>query len=917
MKKKLRILRGPAACAVALTLAHATHAQTTPRTPRPPVPKDTLFSDLDDVVVTASRVEESFLQSPVTVEKLNPRAIRLSPSPSFFDAIDNIKGVQVITPSLGFKVINARGFTNTTNVRFAQLVDGVDNQAPHIGAPIGNVLGPSDLDIQTVEIVPGTAAALYGLNAINGLANFITKNPFNSEGFSFRQQTGVNHLNDPNLRSLASSVNLETIYSETSARYAKVLIPDRLAIKINGTYLRAYDWIANDQNDLNANANASAGLLGADNPARDPTNSYGNESSDRFTLSLGGKQYQVARTGYNERDLVDYNIRTLKADAALHYRFRPGVELAYTYRVAGFDNVYQRSNRFRLAGYRLQQHALTFTTPVVQARAYLTQENTGQSYNLRSMGENIDRNYKPDATWRTDYTNAWNAATAGGASIAAAHAAARTAADAGRYQPGTDAFNQKLAQLQDINNWDVGAALRVRADLAHAEAQVNVAEAIRRGGSDLPANLDLLVGGDHRSYIVVPDGNYFVNPESGRDPLNDNLVYSKTGGFVQAGGRFFQEKLRLTATLRGDKNDYFTLRLNPRFTAVISPTQRQNFRVSYQSGYRFPSLFEGFSNVNSGQVKRIGGLQVMSSGVFENSYLRTSIDAFRAQVMADVNANTSSQTTAAKTAAAVLANQGLLVKNPYTYLKPEYIRSLEVGYKAAFGQTGRLLVDVDFYYNSYRDFIAQVEAYVPIASLNAANSPIHDPAQAAYLPLTESTNGLNAVATALNTNVALNTSLNNSTATSARYRLWTNSRSQVYNYGGSLGLRYNVAGGYLLGGNATYTRLDRTENGDGLEDGFNTPQWVYNLSVGNENAYRNFGFGVNFRHQVSYYSQTFLVVGSVPAYSSLDAQVSYAAPAAKMRYKLGATNLINNYYVTYLGGPSVGGLYYLTVQFGL
>ena len=310
--------------------------------------------------------------------------------------------------------------------------------------------------------------------------------------------------------------------------------------------------------------------------------------------------------------------------------------------------------------------------------------------------------------------------------------------------------------------------------------------------------------------------------------------------------------------------------------------------------------------MNSGQVKRIGGLRVMSDGVFENSYTRASIDAFNLAVTANVNANTSSQTAAQKKAAAVLANQGTLVKNPYTYLNPEYIKSLEVGYKAAFGPGGRFLVDVDFYYNSYRDFIAQVEAYVPIGTTGATNSPIYDPLQATYTPLTESANGLNSVATALSNR-----------ATQARYRLWTNSRSQVYNYGGSAGLRYAAGRGYLLGANATYTRLDRTENGDGLEDGFNTPQWAYNLSVGNENVAHNFGFGVNFRHQVSYFSQTFLVIGNVPAYSSLDAQMSYAVPATTMRFKLGATNLINKYYVTYLGGPSVGGLYYLTMQFGL
>ncbi|HEX8330494.1 MAG TPA: TonB-dependent receptor [Hymenobacter sp.] len=883
----MRIPRLLAAVA-GVALAAPAAAQTAP-TPRQPNQPDTLRSALDEVVVSASRVEESFLQSPVTVEKLNTRAIRLTPAATFFDALEHLKGVQVISPSLGFRVINARGFTNTTNVRFAQLVDGVDNQAPHIGGPIGNVLGPSDLDIASVEVVPGTAAALYGLNAINGLANLTTKNPFSSAGLSIRQQTGINHLRDPNVRSFGLGRTTENLYSETSLRYAHVLIADKLAFKVNGTYLRAYDWIANDQTDLFANGNATTGLFGADNPARDPTNSYGNESSDRSTLTLGGKQYTVARTGYDERDLVDYTIKNLKADAALHYRFRPGVELAYTYRTAGFDNVYQRSNRFRMQDYRLQQHALSLATPVVQARAYLTHENTGKSYNLRSMGENIERSFKPDARWNADYTGAWNAAVANGQPVAQAHASARAAADAGRLQPGTEAFAQRLSELQDINNWDQGAALRVRADLLHAEGQVNIAEALRRAGRPLPANLDLLAGADHRTYLVVPDGNYFVNPERGQDPLGDNLTYAKTGGFVQAGGRLLADKLRLTATLRADKNDYFDVKFNPRFTAVFSPTQRQNFRLSYQSGYRFPSLFEGFSNVNSGQVKRIGGLRVMSDGVFENSYLRTSIDAFNTAVTAAINANTSGQTAAQKRQQAIADNQSRLVKNPYTYLKPEYIRSLEMGYKAALLPQGRLLLDVDFYYNSYRDFIAQVEAYVPVTATGEALTA----------------GDLGTVATALNAR-----------AGQARYRLWTNSQTRVANFGGSAGVRYEVGRGFLLGANATYTRLRRTENSDGLEDGFNTPRWAYNLSVGNENVYQNFGFGLNYRYQESYFSQTFLVVGNVPAYGTLDAQLSYHLPAAQIRLKLGASNVLNDYYVSYLGGPSVGGLYYLTVAYG-
>ncbi|PJJ60863.1 TonB-dependent receptor [Hymenobacter chitinivorans] len=847
--------------------------QTAPPASRPAA--DTLRRvQLSEVVVAASRVEESLLQSPVTVEKLSGRALRLTPAPTFFDALEGVKGVQVITPSLGFKVLNARGFANTTNVRFVQLVDGIDNQAPHIGGPIGNALGPSDLDIGSVEIVPGSAAALYGLNAINGLANFSTRSPFTSEGLSAQQRTGLNHVNDPLVGA--------KLYSETSVRYAKVLRP-RLALKLNGTYSRGYDWIANDQTELNAAGNATTGLLGADNPARDPVNSYGNESSDRITFRRGGKTYSVARTGYDEREVVDYGLQTIKADAALHYKLGRSAELAYTYRLAVLDNVYQRSNRFRLQDYRLQQHALQLTGPVVQARAYVTGENTGRSYNLRSAAENLDRTYKPDNVWIDDYGRGYDQALAGGQTVAQAHAAGRTQADAGRYQPGTALFRQKLSELQDINNWDQGAALRVQASLVHAEAQVNVAEALRRGGQDwLPAAVDVLAGLDHRTYVIVPDGNYFINPEPGRDPLRDKLTYGKTGGFGQAGVRLWQQKVRLTATLRADKNDYFDVRFNPRFTAGYSPTQRHNFRVSYQSGYRFPSLFEAFSNVNSGQVKRIGGLRVMSDGVFENSYLRSSIDAFNAAVTASVNANTSpTLTPAQKQSLAIEQNQARLQRNPYTYLRPEQIRSLELGYKAALLPGGRLLLDVDAYYNAYRDFIAQVEAYVP-KTLNPDSAAI-------YLSIR---------------------------ATQNRYRLWTNAQTRVYNYGGSVGLRYERPGGLLLGANATYARLARTESGDGLEDGFNTPRWMANLSLGHEHLnHSNIGFGVSYHWQQHYYSQTFLVSGEVPAYGSLDAQLTYVVPAPQLRLKLGATNVLNQYYASFLGGPGVGGLYYLALTY--
>ena len=387
---------------------------------------------------------------------------------------------------------------------------------------------------------------------------------------------------------------------------------------------------------------------------------------------LGGKNYVVARTGYLEKELVDYSLQNIKADAGIYYKFHNQSTIAYTFHFAVLDNVYQRSNRFRLENYFLQQHAIQYQSKSLQAKIYFNNENTGKSYNLRSMGENLDRDYKPDTDWYKDYTAGFNTAVQGGAAIAAAHHQARTFADAGRYEPGTAAFNQALEKLQNVNNWDQGAALRVKASFIQAEAQWNLTESFLNTLKS-KTGLEILGGFDHRTYIIVPDGNYFINPVKGKE--YDNIHYSKTGGFFSVTKTLFHNKLKLGAILRGDKNDYFSMLFNPRFTAVYSPVYNHNFRVSFQSGYRYPIIFEAYSNVNSGGVKRVGGLPVMSNGIFENAWLQSSITAFQSAVLTDINQNGLSKN------AAIEKNKILLKKNPYTYIQPEHVNSFEGGYK--------------------------------------------------------------------------------------------------------------------------------------------------------------------------------------------------------------------------------------------
>lgn len=809
-----------------------------------------------EVVVSASRFTEKHLAAPVSIGKMDARDIRQSSAPSAFDGLEYTKGVHLLTPGMGFRVINTRGFSNTTNVRFVQLVDGVDNQAPHIGAPIAVALCASDLDILNVEIIPGVATALYGMNATNGLANFITKSPFDYPGFSVRQQMALNHVGDPNGVS-------PRLFSETAFRWAAVLHP-KWALKINAAYSRGYDWVADNRDDLAPRANTSTGLTGADNPAYDAVNGYGNESPNRRTLNLNGKNYVVARSGYAEREVADYRLQNIKSDVLLAFRPREGVEWSYGGRLAVLDNIYHRSNRFRLENYVLHQHTLQYKSAWLTGRAYLTGENTGDSYNLRSMAENIDRGYKTDNAWFDQYRNAYNLAVQEGLADADAHRQARLAADSGRPQPGTPEFDTQIEKLRDINNWDLGAALRVRAHLAHAEITADLGQRW-----ELPFRLQ--AGSDHRSYLIRPDGNYFINPtDSGR-----LLVYSKTGFFVQAGRPFFEEKLMLTAVLRADKSQYFSLRWNPRFTAVYRLKKEEYLRLSYQTGYRFPSIFEGYSNVNSGGVRRVGGLRVMSEGIFENSWLRSSIDVFQNAVNQDVNTLGLSQ------AEAIEKNKSLLQRNTYTYLKPEKMHAFEAGYRAITGD-GRFTFDMDAYYNLYSDFIAQVEANIPNTS---------DPAQyPAYL---------------------YDRRLQN------RYRLWTNSKTVVHNFGATFEGRFRLSDRYSVTGNVSYARLRRTERNDGLEDGFNTPSWIANLSWHGNNVWRRLSYGVTAHWQSRFYWQSFLVNGDVPAIFNLDLHLRYNLLHPLLELKLGAANVLNRYYYSMLGGPSVGGFYYLTATWQL
>ncbi|MCA0383596.1 MAG: TonB-dependent receptor [Bacteroidetes bacterium] len=837
----------------------------------------------NEVVVTASRAEESRLKSPVAIEKLSIRALKETPAPSFYDALANVKGVQLTTSSLTFKVPNTRGFNNPNNFRFMQVVDGVDMQAATLGVPLGNTIGPTELDIQSVEITPGAASALYGMNAINGMANLITKSPFNHRGLSFYQKLGVNHVDgkdrDP------------SILTETAVRWADV-IGEKWAYKINFSYLKGTDWVSSTATDQNTAANSRFPELNGigNNPGYDAWNKYGDENNNNVSVQVRyngrNETFNVRRTGYWEKDLVSPTVENLKFDAGLHYKINRNLEASYAYRIGEMDGIFQRGNKIQLDGVVVQNHKLELKGKTFFVRGYVSIENTGNSYNLKPLSDNLDLTHLSNAQWASKFAGSLQSSIDGGTSLAEAMRQARLVADAGRVEPGTPAFEQLKQTIVGINNWDHanlvpavpnapatgGAWLTQKSRIYHFDTQWDLSDEIKFA--------NLLVGADWRTYEVIPDGNNFVDFSKPLDkrttPGGNNVYYHKYGVFAQLSKAFFKDKLKLTASARVDQNLEFNPKFNPRIAAIWSVTPKQTLRVSFQNGFRFPALFEALSYVNNGNVRRVGGLAYINEGLgyLENSYTLASVNAFNNAVNRDVDNGTARNT-------AALNNRNLLSITNLSPTRPERVNSFEAGYRSIL-LNNKLTIDVDVYFNVYDGFLGQVEVAVPSTDKVGTDASVLD-------------------------------MLSSNRARQIRYRVYTNAKNQYTSYGAAAGITYNFYKTYTFSANANYNKLKENESSDVFLTGFNTPDWVVNVSFGNREVVKNVGFNIVWRWQNAFNWESPLAIGRVEANQQVDAQVNYRIPKLHATIKLGASNLFNNRYIQYAAGPTIGGLYYTSV----
>ncbi|MGX7688741.1 TonB-dependent receptor [Flectobacillus roseus] len=818
-------------------------------------------SELDPVVVTASRVEERILRSPVSIEKMDIRQVQQTPSANYYDGLQNIKSLDMVTSSLTYKQINTRGFNSTGNGRFLQLVDGIDNQPAGLGFAMGNLFGPHDLDVESAELIAGAASALYGPIAFNGLLNTRTKNPFDYQGLSIQTKFGLNHVGD------GTGLGAKPI-SDLALRYAKVF-NNKFAFKINASYLRGTDWYANDYTDIDPNTPAAS--RGANNPGRNALNIYGDEVAQ--TLPNIGR---VSRTGYEEKDLATYGVYSLKLNGALHYRINDNLEAIYQMNFNQGTAQYTGSNRFVINDFQFIQHRLELKGSQFYIRAYSNQEISNNSYNTRSLGQQINRTWvrdlsgnivtpdKADATWFQRYAAAFNGTING---VTAQNATqARAFADQGRLLPGTAAFDEARSRLIQTTGLS-GAGIKSNCSLKHIEGLYDFSSVVKV--------FNLQVGGNYRKYYLDTEGTLF-------DDKGKNLTNDEFGLFTQASKSLFQDKLKVTLSGRYDKNQNFDGQFTPRASAVFSPTERHNFRASYQTGFRNPTISDQYIKLDVGPILILGGAPINSQGmnVYENSYTAASVGAFGSGFGVDMQKGVPFPT-------ALANNKDKLVKSNVPYIKPERVQSIEVGYKGLL--TSKLLFDINYYYSQYTDFIINSVVIRPNSPVTLSDGSVN-PAAAADI---------------LNGNIKA-------------FQLYTNAADKVSIQGVTAGLTWALPKNYQLHGNATWIDFNIMDANPNNIPAFNTPTWKSNVTFSNPKLTDKLGFSVAWHWQTAfdwYGTFTELRPGRIGAYNLLDAQVSYTVPSLKTKIKLGAANLTNQYVVQAYGSPAVGGMYYISLNF--
>lgn len=836
---------------------------------------------LQEFVITEEKISQEELRAPIETIKVNLSAIQSTPSFNYFDAVGNLKGVDLTTQSIIINNVNTRGFNSTTNQRFRQFTDGIDNQAPGLSFALGNVTGPSALDVESIELIPGPSSAFYGPSSFNGVLEVKTKNAFDYPGISFIAKGATASVEKDNSKFLNIGNNFIT---EVAGRYA-LSIKDRVGIKLNASLLNGVDFRARNFDNVGPGEKFQTSHS-IENQSVDLLNAYGDDRSALFTVPSGftythfqytgdllvpfpnDTAFTVTRSGYREEDLVDYDASNLKLQGAVQVKISPDMMLNLVSNYAKTSAMITNEDRMALRGFEIFQQKIELEGKRLLVRAYSTQQRAGNTFNVGLLADELVQRAKPDEVWFDQYLRFYmdNRGVVN----------SRMLADSKfpvfrdfytKFQPGTAQYDSIRNNIITTKVAQGGALIFDESKLHHFETKYELG----------PVNnlfQKLTIGGNYRFYDPQSAGTIFI------DTANVDVTNIEYGAFAEF-KKEIDPKTDLTGSLRYDKNENFEGKFSQRLLMVREIGANQFFRSSVQRGFRFPNVREQFFNQNLGDKILIGGLENVTDfyGLQGNAYLEKSLREYQEAITNTIIEDNIKIELAKLRHIDILAN-GIIRPDQFRGIKPEQITSFEVGYRSLIQD--RRVFEVNYYRNYYQNFIGNLRVVKP------RTSPSLDLIRAADQSANPGTSDLIFVI-----------------ANSDR-QIITQGLELLYDITGLSGINFSV--------NATFADIIQ-DSDDPLVPGFNTPPFKFNFKVGHRNITENFGAEFTWRSRAGFEWRSSFADGRVEGFSTFDIQLTFKVPRANSLIRIGGNNVTNNNQFNSYGGPEISAFYYLSFTF--
>ena len=456
------------------------------------------------------------------------------------------------------------------------------------------------------------------------------------------------------------------------------------------------------------------------------------------------------------------------------------------------------------------------------------------------------------------------------------HQAARAAADANMLMPGSPEFNAAIDASTDTailrfgDTGTLGALIKDISEVSTFEANYDFEDKI--------SFANLIVGGLYRSFNLDTDGTLYTD-------YNDPIEYDEYGLFAQMQKDLFDGNISLTASMRYDKQSVMEdANVTPRMGLLFKLSDKSNFRVSGQLGFRNPTNQDKFIGLFNGAELLLGTTE-------------DNIDRFNQTLggtTLDLDGDGVNETPVAFnwTGDWVFNNafnksafdsSGTLLAEELDYVEAEKVTSYDVGYRY---NTKNFTLDVNAYYSQYENYIGTNSVYVPAAELVAIGQQV----------------GLTADQAIANT-------MNNGGY--LQFGMDANLDVPFDTFGMSLEAITKLNASTTMNFIYEYNELDyEQEANSDFELSWNTPKhrmkFGFTSKLGDSTT-----LSANARYNSEYYYESTFIDATIRENTVFDAKLMFGIKALdNLQFEVGGNNIAGREYVSIPGSGNIGSLYY-------